>query len=77
MEQKILQAVIQSLNTYPTVEINDMVVLGKVNSFYDGHLTKDELLVGMESLIKEGYFLLKDDNIHITEEGLNFLGLNS
>ena len=71
MNNDILQAIIQSIKTYPTIKVNDIANLGKVFSIYNGQISSDQLLVEAQIFISKGYFVVKNHRLHITQLGID------
>lgn len=75
----LLEAVIKTLKRSGKVYPNDLLVHGQLLLNLNGyHITQKNLITALKEYIENGYFLYTDNNnIHITEFGIEVLKLNS
>lgn len=76
---EILHAIIITLKKRGKVLPNDLLVHGSFLLNLNGyHLTQKELIATLKDYIEKGYFHYTDnDNLHITQYGIEMLNLNS
>lgn len=77
--EEILQAIIITFKKRGKVLPNDLLVHGSFLLNLNGYdITQKELIVTLKDYIEKGYFHYTDNNnLHITQYGIEMLGLNS